>query len=201
MTSQESEADRTIRLYGESLDRLKDFSVRTDFVEGKHEALVTFDRDRGWDGVFCGPDEESRHTIVPTLRLLIRDGEDRISLRRVAEAYEQLGVPEDISSRFGRARSRVDALLDRETNVGIEDTKNLTYRDVVEIFVFGILHVRGPRPDQLRDLRSTALFPILELDFSMAVGHFLRQVPELEAINKAALQSLSSRGEAEPGQA
>ena len=141
-----TEALETIELLRERLDRLASFGATKEFVTDKGGALIVFDRERGWESIFEGPSEESRNTVIPNLRLLIRDGTDLISLRKVGTSYEQLNVAPEIRERFQAIRAGLNALLDHPTNIAIEETRNLTYRDVVEIFVLGTLHAVASTP-------------------------------------------------------
>ncbi len=121
-----TKALETIELFRERLDRIASFGATKEFVTDNGGALIVFDRERGWESIFEGPSEKSRNTVIPNLRLLIRDGRDRISLRKVGTLYEQLNVAPEIRERFQALRADLNALLDHPTNIAIEDTRNLT---------------------------------------------------------------------------
>jgi hypothetical protein len=165
--------------------------LRRSFMEQVRQglgALVEWNRESGWDSVHVGPDEESVHAAVLTVRFFVQDNE-RISLCNMAQLYARLTVGREHADRALELRRRFNEMLDHPTNIAIEEARTLTHRDVMDLFLYGWLsHANHQKAEIMRDLRGTPFFPILQADFAYVVQFLIRTVEGMSQENRHILE-------------
>ena len=100
-------------------------------------ARVEFDSEtRAWEHEFWGPDDEATEALVLTLRFFIQDNEPT-SLRNMRALYQRELVAPSLAERVNLTCADLNKFLDDRTGLSIADKRFLSYRDVLEIFVYG----------------------------------------------------------------
>ena len=178
----------TLRLFNEKVDRLLSLSFFSKASDSG--AIVEFTRNAGWDSVFAGPDEESIEALVLTLRLFMQDNEP-ISLRNM-RSLNAAHLPEGLGQEFIDHCRRLNMSLDSASMLSIEEGRQLTHRDILEIFVYGAYaHTNPQRRRTFEGLRTTAFFPIFQQRLVATIVVFGRCLRSLQKINETGLSELS----------
>jgi hypothetical protein len=181
--------EEIILLFNEKTDRLFQLSY---WSNAKHtRASVEFHQNTGWNSIFEGPNEEAIEAFVLTLRMFMQDN-DNISLRKMRGFYENR-FPGELSSNFLDNCNCLNAFLDSPTNLSIEEGKQLTYRDILDIFIYGqYAHTNQIKRQIFEGIRTTAFFPIFQQYLIRAISAFGGCLKELKKINEEALIKLST---------
>ena len=180
--------EETLRLFNEKVDRLLSLSFFAKASDSR--AIVEFTRNAGWDSVFVGPDEESIEALVLTLRLFMQDNEP-LSLRNMRSLYAAR-LPKGLGLDFVDHCTRFNVSLDSDSMLSIEDGRQLTHRDILEIFVYGAYaHTNPQRRRTFEGLRTTAFFPVFQQTLVAIIVVFGRCLRSLQKINETALSELS----------
>lgn len=178
----------TLRLFNEKVDRLLSLSFFAKAMDSG--AIVEFTRNTGWDSVFVGPDEESIEALVLTLRLFMQDNEP-ISLRNMRSLYDA-HLPSALGVDFGDHCKRFNLSLDSASMLSIEEGRQLTHRDILEIFAYGAYaHTNPQRRRTFEGLRTTAFFPLFQQTLVATMVVFGRCLRSLQRTNDTALSELS----------
>lgn len=182
--------EEILKIFNEKAARLLSLSFFSKALDSG--AIISFQKSTGWDSVFVGPDEESIEALVLTLRLFMQDNEP-ISLKNVRGLYTTHFRPA-LATDFADHCARLNASLNALSGLSIEDTRRLTYRDVLEIFVYGsYAHTNPGRRRSFESLRTTAFFPLFQqalISTILVFGHCLRS---LQQINVLALAESSTK--------
>lgn len=177
-----------LRRFNEKTDEL----LGSDFWSNSHNtgALVEYNQSSGWDSLFVGPDEKSIKELVLTLRMFTQKNEP-ISLRNMCSLYEN-SISGELSSQFFEHCSCLKAFLDSPSNLSIEDGKQLTYCDILDIFLYGEYAHMNPKKRQIFEgIRTTTFFPIFQTCFVRAIAAIGGCLRELKKINEEVLIKLS----------
>lgn len=179
---------KTLELFDEKAGELLSSRFFEDVSGGG--AIVEFSRDSGWDAIHVGPDEESARALVLTLRLFMQDN-DRLSLRNMAALYRRLPLSVELVEGFERRRFDLNAFLDSETHLAIEEHRRLTRREILNIFVYGAYaHVDPSHRRTYEDLRTTPFFPLFQQTLVDSVVAFARCISAPREINLRAVREL-----------
>jgi hypothetical protein len=177
-----------LRLFNEKTDRLLGLS----FWPKSHTtgALVEFNQNSGWDSLFVGPDEESIQALMLTLRMFMQDNES-ISLQKMRSLYTGL-ISGELSIQFFDHCSRLNTFLDSTSHLSIEKGRQLTYRCILDIFLYGTYaHMNSKKRQIFEGIRTTAFFPIFQTSLVQAIIEFGGCLKELKKINEEVLIKLS----------
>jgi len=82
-----------------------------------------------------GPGDESIDAFALTFRFFIQDNE-KSSFRNMAKLYEQLPISQESKIEFNEARKELNDALDSKAPINV-DGIFLTYRHIVDIFIYG----------------------------------------------------------------
>jgi hypothetical protein len=178
-----------LRLFNQKVERLLSLSF---FKARGVGAVVEFQRDSGWESIFVGPDEESIEALILTLRMFMQDNE-RISLRRMRALYRALAVSPDLERAFASTCAELNSFLDSDTNLSIEEGRQLSHREILDIFVYGsYAHMNEGLHNTLTSIRDTAFFPLFQTYLIVAINAFVTCLRKLSAVNGQALKELDS---------
>lgn len=182
------EALQTFELFDEKAD---EFLSSRFFAEvGGGGAIVEFKHGSGWEAIYAGPDEESTRSLVLTLRLFMQDS-DRISLRNMDELYGSLPLSAGVKHEFTSWRTQLNAFLDSDSQLAIEEARQLSYREILCIFVYGAYaHVSPGYRQTFEDIRTTPFFPLFQSSLADAIVAFGRCVSALRQTNQRATAEL-----------
>lgn len=154
-------------------------------------ALVEFRRGVGWDQVSVGPEEEPTKALVLTLRMFVRDT-DGISVGAIAALCADLVVSQDLRDRVEKSRAHLNAFLDSESRLAIEDARQLTFREILDIFLWGdYAHVAPEQRKVFSDLRTTPFFPLFQNCFVEAVVEIARCVSSMREVTTLIVAELA----------
>lgn len=164
----------TLHLFEDKVQKLLGLKFVSEIRDQAGGAIAEYKQGKGWDAIFVGPSEETLDAVILTLRLFIRDNE-RISVRNVRRLYMESGLPKELRDEFCRVADHLNAQLDTPTNMSIKEGERLTFREVLQIFVYGSNAHTTPRWHRLyRDLKTTPFFPVLQHDFVTLGGLWAR---------------------------
>ena len=79
-------AKETLELFNEKVDVLKNSRYLQELLKDPGSAIVEWQREKGWDSVFVGPQEESVCALILTLRFFMQNNES-ISVHNMAQLY------------------------------------------------------------------------------------------------------------------
>ena len=127
-----------LQLFNEMVTKLQSLGFSERFSRDGAHAIVEWRRGKGWDSVFVGPADDSVAAVVLTLRFFIQDNEPT-SIRRVADLYQTEVKDSNLVKQFLDLRTELNTYLDSETNLGIEEERNLTRREIFDFFMYGDL--------------------------------------------------------------
>ena len=180
-----------LELFNEKVDLIKSFSFSAQVTQNQIGAILDFDRTRGWESIYFGPDEESIHALVNTIRLFIQNNDD-MSLSNMDDFYSRLPVSAKLKAEFSEERRKINEALDRESNWSIEESKNLTFRDILEYFIYrNYSHTNDPQ-NIFRDLRQTDFFPAIKAEFITVLKAFIKYLNVAKDINSKAIAELKN---------
>ena len=109
------------------------------------------------------------------------------SLRRMTSHVEEV-ASKATAEEWKEARQLLLTFLDSETNISIEEGRQLTHSDVLELFVWGDrAHGKPAKRAVFKDLAETPMFPILQVDFVRVLWAFGSTVRELRRLVLAVL--------------
>ena len=101
-------------------------------------------------------------------------------------------LPEGLGLEFVDHCRRFNMSLDSPSMLSIEDGRQLTHRDILEVFVYGAYaHTNPQRRRTFENLRTTAFFPIFQQTLVGTIVVFGRCLRSLKKINETALSELS----------
>ena len=185
-----SQAIATLELFAEKAGRLGELSLAQE-ISKSYRASVRWARGEPWAGEYSGPAGEAVDAYILTLRMLIQDNES-ISLRSMRRLYREASIAVSLVDQFDEACAELNAFLDADTNLAIEDGRQLTYRDIFEVFVYGSLaHTNSPRKREVfTALRDGAWFPLFQAHFADCLRAFEVTLVSLRRINTDALAEL-----------
>ncbi|MDA0256958.1 MAG: hypothetical protein O3C25_04355 [Chloroflexi bacterium] len=134
----DAESRRSLRLFNERAARLRGSRFLAE-VEQATSVSATFKWEAGGslETSSTMPDREAVEAFALTFRLFLQNNE-RVSIRRIAEIYDQPWVGIDVAARFRRARTSLNEFLDEPTFI-IFNNRRLTRRNVVDVFLYGDL--------------------------------------------------------------
>lgn len=186
----------TLESFNDKVEELLRLSFSSQARQGI-AAMLAWQEQRGWEAIHVGPNEESVKAVVLTMRFFIQNNEP-ISLHNMAKLYARLTVAQDLGLQCLKLRQRLNEFLDLSTNVGIEEGKLLTHRQVLDLFFYGWLaHSNDPEKARtMKFLRQTPMFPILQVDFTQILGTIMQIVRRMSIVNTDILNALKQA----PGQ-
>lgn len=190
------EAVATLELFAEKARRLAERSLAQEILKS-YSASVRWAKGEDWTGEYSGPADESVDAYILTLRLLIQDNEP-VSLRRMRRLYREEGLIDTaLADQFEKACANLNDFLDTDTNLAIEEGRQLTYRDIFEVFLYGSLaHTNGPKKREIfTALRDGDWFPLFQIHFAQCLRAFEVALISLRRINDTALQQLKKPSE------
>jgi len=189
---QHEEASRVLTLFEEKAGYLLELSATKELLKAQRSNLH-FDCETGWTSSYHGPGGEAVDAFALTLRLFVQQREP-ISIRRMKALYPTLEVPEAIRLEFLEACERLNAYVDSATGLSIEEGKQLSNREISEIFLFGNLaHVENrQKRETFEALRGGPFFSAFQIHFGMVLRAFVVAIGVLRNINRRALDHLRS---------
>jgi hypothetical protein len=183
----------TLRLFEEKVEKLLALKFVNEIRQQSSGAIVEYRQGKGWDAIFVGPSDETLDAVILTLRLFMQDNE-RISVRNIRRLYMESGLTAGLRDEFCTVAEHLNAQLDSPTSISIKEGEHLTFRDVLQIFIYGSHAHTTPRWHQLyRDLKTTAFFPILQNDFVTTLAFMLRILHKMSLLNRRATDELGQR--------
>jgi len=189
MLSVSQETLRILKLFSEKAGRLAETST-SETVLKKINGRVNWTRGEGWSDEYSGPIGESLEAYVLTLRLFIQDN-DSISLRKMSKLYSHLPVDSSFSERFEEQRTQLNGFLDSKTPLSIEEGRQLSYREIFEIFVYGSLAHTKPEKHQIySNLRNGSWFGLFQFCFAECLRAYVLAIGFMKTINDELLGEL-----------
>ena len=183
MPTVDQETIETLKLFAEKTGRLGELSL-ADEVMKKLSGTVRWTDGEGWSDEYLGPQGEPIDAFVLTLRLLIQNNEP-ISLKRMSQLYQGLPLDPSFARRFEEQRSQLNGFLDGETGLSIEESRQLTYRDIFYIFLYGSLaHTNNPEKRRIFcELREGPWFGLFQFHFAECLRAFVIALHFLGTVN------------------
>jgi hypothetical protein len=192
------EAKRRLRLYNEKTEVLRNRNFRKQVFIEDHGVEINFRAGAPITATKRGADEEATEALALNLRFFVQE-RDGISLKQMAELYQQLPVPAEDVKRVLAAVKSVDAFLDSEIEQPriVTDGVPLTNRRLFETFMYGLLaHANQDKNEQYERWRNApAMLTILETLFEEIVAGLLNVIWSFHQTNLRAIQTLESESD------
>jgi hypothetical protein len=176
-----------LRLFNQHADRL----LRLSFFEKTRGggAILDWNRGGGWEQVFVGPDEEAFEAFMLTLRLFMQDN-DRISLRKLRKALEGDPGAAGLLTEVSEHCAALNEFLDMNTEMGITEGELLTFREILNIFVYGgYAHLDPKYRPTYEAIRSGAFYPMFQVYLVHVLKTFSKCVRSIRDANVTALEA------------
>lgn len=183
-------SQRVLERFNEKVEKLE----RLQFLREPPQigAIVTWERNVGWDGVHVGPKEQAVDSTVLTLRFFLQKNEPT-SLMMMAEMYPTLAVSSALVKEFLSLRLDLNEYLDAPSNLWISEDRPMSHREILEMFLWGELsHANEKLERQYQEVSKTALFPLFQADFVVTVRNFVMTLCMMSNVNAQALEELKS---------
>jgi hypothetical protein len=111
----------------------------------------------------------------------------------MAALYPVLGVSAGLVQEFQDRRQSVNAYLDTPSNLAISDVGPMTYRDILELFLWGDLsHANAVHEATFRAVSQTPFFPLFQMAFIDTVRNIIQKLRVMRDVNTRALAELGS---------
>jgi hypothetical protein len=177
-----------LRLFNEKADRLLALSYwKKSRVEC---AVVEWKKGAGWDHVFAGADEESLEALLLLTRQFVQDNE-AISLRNMRQLYDRLPLDPALCTSLTAECEAVNTFLDSESNLAIEEHRQITHREIFNIFLYGWYAHNNERQRRLFEgVRSSAFFSLFQVSFVDCLVRLARAIGCIRRINVEAIRQL-----------
>jgi hypothetical protein len=181
-------AVRVLRRFNAKVERAE----AGTFLSGRVNSAGTFTLETGWTSQFSGPTNESFDAIVLTYRFLTL-GNEETSLRNLVRAYEAVGSG-DLTRNFNVLRRRFNEYLDEQSPMAIEEHRQLTNRDICELFINGgMAHANNEeRVTQFEEISTTPFFPHFQFLFTGILRNCFVLFREIRDLNLRAIEATSS---------
>jgi hypothetical protein len=134
-TANGAEALRRLRLFNEKAAELQSYSFIAKALHRDAGITINFDSEMV-EAKRVGCDNEARAAMCLVLRFFLQP-RDRIELHQIAELYETLPVKPDDKQFACDNLKRLDDFLDRPTELSFNGASPLTYRMIVDTFMYG----------------------------------------------------------------
>lgn len=186
---QPEDAIKTLQLFNEKVNKLESLSFSRTVDGAKVSVSIDFETQDNPTVKRTGPEDEAIEAFVLTTRFFIQDNE-AISLRNMANLYNELFTGDDLLTRFNDTRSTLNKYLDDYTFLTV-NKEHLTRRRILEVFIYGGLSHATPAKKLVYDswVQNAIAFPLLQNLFMgvlaelLAALSFIRQL-NIEAIDK-----------------
>ncbi|MCH6557378.1 MAG: hypothetical protein IH803_04075 [Nitrospirae bacterium] len=180
----------TLRFFNEKVAVVEGLSFAAKAATQQVRAVVEWKRGKGWESIYVGPEWEPIHALVLTLRFFVQDNE-AISLRKMAKLYGRLKIARATAGEFLALRKELNDFLDSTTSISIQEGRQLSHRDVFQLFLYGDLaHGTRKKRQTVQSFSRTPFFSIVQADFARTLIVFVRVLPELKRVNGRALREI-----------
>jgi hypothetical protein len=180
---------RVLERFNEKVEKLQRLRFLEDAAQGG--AIVEWTKGIGWDGIHVGPKEESFDSVVLTLRFFVQNSE-ATSLFNMGNLYQELRVGIATVDEFLQLRQQINNYLDSPSNLAIYDERQMTHREIMEMFLYGDLaHANKNHEATFKAVSQTPFYPIFQEDFVGTLCCVIRGLREIQNVNKKAIAELS----------
>ncbi|MHA1302544.1 MAG: hypothetical protein ACTSQE_04775 [Candidatus Heimdallarchaeaceae archaeon] len=189
-----------LRYFNEKVNKLLQLTF-TDFVTSKQVKLkLSAKRGEEVKVEHILPGGESFDAFVLTFRFFIQNNEP-ISIGNMAELYSRLPISEDLKQKFADARIQYNSFLDRNSplvfkNPNTEEEKRFTYREIMDIFIYGgLAHGKDKKKRELFErIMSKPIFnKFALLSFTNILTNSLTFLNFVKSINEKAISELKNK--------
>ncbi|MEX1187049.1 MAG: hypothetical protein WEA80_10710 [Gemmatimonadaceae bacterium] len=178
------EFNERLQLFNSKVELLSQRSFFGHLTSQPTNVRLKWDRDTGWESSFAGPADESIEASVLTIRQFMQDN-DPISIRNVANSYVTSGVDQSTIDEYQKVRGWLNDYLDRESNLGVAEGKQLTNREILFTFVYGgLAHSSEPYHSRYRGLMGSPFASLLKVLFVEVLGKFMSTLRMLATVNR-----------------
>lgn len=185
------EAIAALDLFNEKVDRFLEVSASKVSRE-KLSATLSLQGQGKLVTSFVGPDGEPLQALALTLRFFIQNNEPT-SLARMRGLYLELGINEAIRDRFLSDCQLLNEFLATKTKLRLRPGTALTYRDVLNIYVYGDLaHSSSKHRAIFLAIRPTPAFVFFQLFFGECLREFSFALESLRIANAQARAQLAA---------
>jgi hypothetical protein len=135
-------------------------------------------------------DEEEIDAFLLTLRLFSQDN-DSISLRNMAAIYAADWMPSEAKERFDEARAAVNAFLDDESVISLEDGRPLRTSEIVDVVVYGgLAHTNPSKAAVLEEWMQSCVRGFILAEFYAYAKKMLDYLVFFKSLNQAVLEAI-----------
>jgi hypothetical protein len=181
-------------LFNEKADEIKNSSYTKYFLENKPKTTISKNLEEDIKIKTIEPNDESLKSFVLTLRLFFQNN-DQISIHNINEIYKKL--PNNFQKEkesFSRARDKINHILDSNINF-IDNNKILTYREVLNIFVYGHLaHLKNDKRKIYKDWMSRKDIGVLDIyktNFHGITNNLIQCILYMQKLNAEVIRKVN----------
>lgn len=130
-----------LELFDSRIQKIHSRSFIRKYEESKNLVTITATKTEDkWDiqTAYRRADDESVDAVVLTLRFFILDNES-CSLRNLHRIYNETDCLSELADDFNARRGHIDDFLSRRAEPKKQGDEPITYRDILDAFVFGDL--------------------------------------------------------------
>lgn len=187
--------------YDAAVDTLSVFNRKAEKLNGLRFMASVRDNKLNYEILFSSdgpvitrnlPESEETDAFLLTFRLFLQSN-DRVSVRRIAELYDQLPVTPDLRARVEAIKRQINDYLDGLGAV-VFKTGRVTRREIVDVFLHGDLgHTDAEKGSTLRAwLRDPVIGVQMEMEFHLALASITQAVFWLRQCNLEAISQLQA---------
>jgi hypothetical protein len=181
-------------LFNEKADEIKNSSYTKYFLDNKPKTTISKKQGKAIKIKTIEPNDESLKSFVLTFRLFLQNN-DQISIHNINEIYKKL--PNNFQKEkesFFRARDKINHILDSNINF-IDNNKILTYREVLNIFVYGHLaHLKNDKRKIYKDWMSRkdiGILDIYKIDFHCIAYNIIQCILYMQKLNAKVISKIN----------
>lgn len=123
-----------LKLFNEKAEKLRTLPFTSD-LHGSGVTIKWSKETKRIEAFRRGPHGQSIDAFILTLRLFIQDN-SKISIRKLAEYYRMLDVPEDLKQQFAQSRVNLNKFLEQDAGINHNNNK-FSNRDILELVIYG----------------------------------------------------------------
>lgn len=188
---------KELELFNSKVDELGESSFFKTLTEA--DTGVTLKGERQPDGSFAmstvlrGAAEESIKAFVLTIRFFIQDNES-ISLRNIANLYQQPEVDAKQRADFQTVRTQINAMLDSPNWMNLNfNGSNPTNREIFETYIYGKLaHLNAKKAKLCTQWEQSLAGAFFQASFQQILLNFYAGLMKVAEINDATIKLLKS---------
>jgi len=137
------------------------------------------------------PSKDSIRSFILLLRLLIRDGKEKISFYCLKQYYKDLPIPEEYHNTYRDLHDSLNAYLDSKTRTTYEKIPRLKNRKLLNVFLWSqYAHFDEKKEQTLSEWKKLVAYPDLYREFLSVLWEIMDYMEDIKTLNKKTITYL-----------